>query len=783
VECAESWEEATLARREGWWRSGTGIVAGIAVGTVVVHLATGWRYGFDRDELMAVEDARHLAWGYVQYPPVTAFFGRVALLLFGKSLVGFRLFAAVAQAAAVVLTGLMAKELGGGKWAQVTAALAGVPFCLGGGALMQYISFDYVCWVWVAYCMVRVLGGRVAGGIQGTGIRASATKGGPEEREKEVEECKSARVKEGAKTQAQSVGMGNPQRCGEEENRKAEEGRQERQEEGNCVSVAEEPKSTVTSDSATDAADGSKDPPLHGSGDARWWVGVGAGIGLGMMAKYTMGFLAAGVVVGVLFEEIANRKWKFENGNSKIKEPKSGPPSFADQGKPCIAQGKQKAAPTGESHLKRGWLWLGVVAAAGIFLPNLIWEWKRGFVSLDFLKFLHERDVAAGLTDWFLLGQLEVTLLAMPLALAGLWFCFGGERRLADSPGRSKVRPLHGEDEKRYRVLGWMYAVPLVLFLLMRGRNYYLAPGYPMLYAAGCVWVEKKLRVASGERKEKEVEECKSARAKERPKTQVRDARMAYPGEEEEDNAETQRAPRFAEKKSENGKSIENRKSEGRTQEADREVGVAGMEEPKSTVRSDCATDAADGSKDPPLHYRKGRWIAAAIWAGLILDVVVAGAVALPIAPVNTRWWKFAVRVDSVFAEEIGWPEFVESVAGVRDRFPAGQRARVGILAGNYGELGALNFYGEKYGLPRAISGVNSSWERGYGSPAPETVIVTGYSRELLEKHFASCEVGARTWYRFGVMNEETIEDPEIFVCRGLKESWEEFWKRIRKFA
>ena len=141
-----------------WWGSGTAVVVGIAAATVVVHLVTGWRYGFDRDELMALEDARHLAWGYVQYPPMTAFFGRVALELFGTSLVGFRFFAAVAQAFALVLTGLMTKELGGGKWAQVVAVLAGVPFCLGGGALMQYISFDYVCWVWVAYGMIKVLG-------------------------------------------------------------------------------------------------------------------------------------------------------------------------------------------------------------------------------------------------------------------------------------------------------------------------------------------------------------------------------------------------------------------------------------------------------------------------------------------------------------------------------------------------------------------------------------------------------------------------------------------------
>ena len=83
-----------------WWSSGTAGVVWIALGTVLVHLATGWRYGFDRDELMALDDARNLAWGYVQYPPMTAFFGWVALKLFGTSLGGFRLFASLAQAGA-----------------------------------------------------------------------------------------------------------------------------------------------------------------------------------------------------------------------------------------------------------------------------------------------------------------------------------------------------------------------------------------------------------------------------------------------------------------------------------------------------------------------------------------------------------------------------------------------------------------------------------------------------------------------------------------------------------
>src|ERR1700676_2467695 len=109
----------------------------MGLATILLHALTGGRYGFQRDELATLDDARHLAWGYVAYPPVTPFFGRLSLLMFGTSLTGFRFFAALAEAAAVVLTRLMARALGGHRGAQFVAAAAAIPFCLGGGALMQ----------------------------------------------------------------------------------------------------------------------------------------------------------------------------------------------------------------------------------------------------------------------------------------------------------------------------------------------------------------------------------------------------------------------------------------------------------------------------------------------------------------------------------------------------------------------------------------------------------------------------------------------------------------------
>src|SRR5581483_9340935 len=89
--------------------------------------------------------------------------------------------------------------------------------------------------------------------------------------------------------------------------------------------------------------------------DPRLWLAIGAAVGVGMMTKYTMLFFVAGIVVGLLLTDARH-------------------------------------------YLKSRWLWIGVAVSLLIFLPNLIWQIRNGFISLDFLHHIHARDVGIGRT-------------------------------------------------------------------------------------------------------------------------------------------------------------------------------------------------------------------------------------------------------------------------------------------------------------------------------------------------------------------------------------------------
>ena len=496
-------------------RRDLGVLLALAALRVLVHTLTNGQYGFHRDELATLDDARHLAWGYIAYPPLTPAVARVAIELFGPSLVGLRLFAAIAQGAAMLLAGLMARELGGGRWAQIVAplAVAIAPISLLQGALFQYVGFDYLWWVVVAYCAIRLLR----------------------------------------------------------------------------------------------------------SENPRWWLGIGAAIGLGLLTKYTMAFCVAGLAAGVLLTSACR-------------------------------------------YLRSPWLWGGAAVALLILLPNLLWQAQHGFVSLEFLAAIHARDVALGRTQGYLVEQLFISAspVTIPLWVAGLGFY------------------LFSQAGRRYRLLGWLYVVPFVLFWLAQGRSYYLAPAYPTLLAAG---------VVVGER---------------------------WRG-----------SPRAA---------------------------------PARAVRGVTGTALAAGA-------------------------VLGGALMLPIAPVGSGLWSLSSAVHDNFVEQIGWPELVATVAAIYAALPADQRAEAAVLAGNYGEAGAINLYGGATGLPAALSGVNSYWERGYGDPPPHTLIVLGFRREAAARLFETCELAGRVSNRYGVPNEESRDHPDIFVCRRPRLPWPALWSELRRFS
>jgi hypothetical protein len=303
-------------------RSDAAVLSGFAAILLVIHFLIGNGYGFHRDEFQFLDDARHLQWGFVAYPPMTAFWGRVAIALFGISPQVFRLPAAIFNAVWLVLAGLSARELGGRRPAQILTLLVAFPVALAFSSVLQYNTFDVLAWSTLIYFTARVLR----------------------------------------------------------------------------------------------------------TGDPRFWLGAGVGVGLGVLSKYTIAFPTVSLLAALLI------------------------------------------LPSQRHHLRSRWFWYGALTAALIAAPNLIWLASHHFITLRMEQHIHARDVRNGRADSYYSDQIKYTLLALPLAVIGLV---------------ALVR------DARYRLLSAFYIGPFVLLALSRGRGYYLMPAYPLLYAAGVVSVEK----------------------------------------------------------------------------------------------------------------------------------------------------------------------------------------------------------------------------------------------------------------------------------------------------
>src|SRR5262249_56791142 len=128
------------------WLGGSAIVAYLAAAKLLLHLLTAANYGLFVDELYFLACGEHLAWGYVDMPPLTGFQAWLARALFGDSIYAIHLFPALAGAGLVLLAGALARELGGGRYAQALAALAALvaPAWLWAHSYFSMNSVEYV---------------------------------------------------------------------------------------------------------------------------------------------------------------------------------------------------------------------------------------------------------------------------------------------------------------------------------------------------------------------------------------------------------------------------------------------------------------------------------------------------------------------------------------------------------------------------------------------------------------------------------------------------------------
>ena len=132
------------------------------------------------------------------------------------------------------------------------------------------------------------------------------------------------------------------------------------------------------------------------------------------------------------------------------------------------------------------------------------------------------------------------------------------------------------------------------------------------------------------------------------------------------------------------------------------------------------------------------------------------------------------------FADRFGWPEMAETVARVYQSLPPEERARAAIFGQDYGQAGAIDFYGPKLGLPKAISGHLTYWYWGPRDYTGEIAIVLGDRREALERHFGSVQEAAVVSHPYSMRSQNFT----VFVCREPKGwTFRDIWPRLKNWG
>jgi hypothetical protein len=376
--------------------------------------------------------------------------------------------------------------------------------------------------------------------------------------------------------------------------------------------------------------------------DPRYWLWFGVVAGIGMQEKYSIAAFGFGMVVGLLL----------------------------------TAERRVFLNP---------WIWLGGLAAFLIFLPNLLWNIHNHW---PFVELMHNiraegRDVVLSLPQYFFQQTLLVGPLTAPIWITGL-IAFLLSARL-----------------KPYRALGWCYLVCFTVFFVLHGKNYYLAPVYPMLLAAGTVVIESAI--------------------------------------------------------------------EGK---------------------------AADGAARQGLKMRRNWrvWLKPAIVVVLLVGGAHLAPVVVPILPPDEfiAYMKYLPMKLPVmehgheravlpqwYSDQFGWEEIVAETAKAYNQLSPAERPGCGIFTQNYGQAGAIDFFGPRYGLPPALSGHQTYYLWGPRGYSGNCLVVLDDERERLEELFEHVEyVGTSADNPYAL--ERLIP---VYICRGAKfGSLEKIWPQVKRW-
>lgn len=360
--------------------------------------------------------------------------------------------------------------------------------------------------------------------------------------------------------------------------------------------------------------------------DARYWMLFGVSAGLGLEEKYSIAIFGAAIVVALLLT-------------------------------------KQRRA------LLNRWFWVGGGIAFLIFLPNLVWNIQNHWPFLELMHNIRAGGRDTQLSAWQFFAQQILLLhpLTAPIWIAGL------------------LSLLFSSRLSNYRLLGLSYLIAFAAFVLLRGKNYYLAPIYPMLFAAGAVAIESGL------------ERTRQA--------WLKPAMIA--------------------------------------------VLIAG-----------------------------GAWLAPVVVPVFSIDRFFSYMNTLPFKLPRSERSHERAALPQHYADQFGWEELAAMTAQAWTRVPPDERADCAIFGQNYGQAGAIDFFGPRYGLPPAISGHQTYYLWGPRNYSGKCMIVLGDRKERLAELFERVEYVGTSDNQYAL--ERNIS---VYVCRGAKfSSLQELWPQIKKW-